>query len=240
MHASGRIRHRSDSLDAASEEIALRVRLDGPHDIFDGVASREWRLLVGYPKPCAFIVKVCGGTKRFENRHVGFLCRDTVGENGDVTRLHCPAFGHADRTPARVLRQMVPDVVALQDTGRIWEDHDRVGRCRRARIVRAAGPEVLLHVPEISLCLRAISYRPYVQHGRDFSRSVRKKPLARPRATGEQYLHQDKDERGVVQIAPLDHKRPLATVEAACFRISSVAFQEAAGSVRAQPFGDRF
>ncbi len=67
-----------------------------------------------------------------------------------MTPRHAP-FGHDNGAPACIFAKMGPDLVALEDAGRIGEDHNGVGCRGRLRTVGAAGPELFLYAPEFAL-----------------------------------------------------------------------------------------
>jgi putative transposase len=67
---------------------------------------------------------------------------------GDVTTPRHEPFCHDDGPPSGSLAKMGPDLVTLEDAGRIREDHDGIVCCCRPRVVRATGPEEFLHIPE--------------------------------------------------------------------------------------------
>ncbi len=92
------------------------------------------------------------------------LCRDAIGENGDVMTPHHAPFGHDNGAPAGPFTKVGPDLVALEDAGRIGEDHDGVGRSRCPRVVGTTGPEVFPPCPRERPVREAIACRTCVPH----------------------------------------------------------------------------
>ena len=102
-------------------------------------------------EPSPFIAEVCRSAQCLEDRHLGFLRRDPVSQDGDVPAPRDAPFRHGDGSPAASLAKVYLDLVALQDAGRIGNNHDSVGRCHRLRAVGTTGPEVFFMVPENTL-----------------------------------------------------------------------------------------